>query len=76
MAASPVFTEIHAARNMPSGLPTTSPKKTPMPIDPISGEWGEDPEIFGRGDADPGIRQGKDRHNEEGYIGSQRLLQR
>ena len=39
MAASPVFTEIHAARNMPSGLPTTSPKKTPMPIDPISGEW-------------------------------------
>ena len=36
---------------------------------------GEDPEIFGRGDADPGIRQGKDRHNEEGYIGSQRLLQ-
>ena len=37
-SASPDFTAPQLARNMPSGFPTSSPKKTPIPTDPISGD--------------------------------------
>ncbi len=32
------FTAIQLATKMPNGLPTSRPKKTPMPTEPISGE--------------------------------------